>query len=222
MTAGLWIARSQPASPSELSVEPITAGLLRVRSWNDQSTYDVRMDGLRWSCGCPDFTRHQVPCQHVSVILDKMVALAGTPAPGHENGVAQRVAQSRLPPHSQDWLVDDSADSDSSPIFDVLLADLLEGIPNRLRPGGLPGRPAIPLRTQYFYAIQKVHSSESSRRVRLRLVETQTPGTGLIGQVPSCNTPSRLFQAPTTRKMLTHLIHRTHPETPFEWNLALT
>jgi len=94
-------------------------------------------------------------------------------------------------------------------MFDALLWDLLEGIPERLRPVGSPGRPPIPLRTQFYYAVRKVHSMESSRRARGLLLTTHAAGKGLLPRVPSYNTPSRLFLAPTTPVFLTVLIRRS-------------
>lgn len=134
-----------------------------------------------------------------------MVTLAGIPWP---TSPGPAPAKPR-PTYPQDWPAYDAAQQAEHPMFDALLWDLLEGIPERLRPVGSPGRPPIPLRTQFFYAVRKVHSMESSRRARGLLLTTHAAGKGLLPRVPSYNTPSRLFLAPTTAVFLTDLIRRS-------------
>ena len=183
------------------AVESVAPGLFRVRSASGRGSYGVRLDGLRWTCECPDYADQQTACKHVAAVVEFLALTAGVPWPAPD-----RVDATPLrPTYPQDWPAYDAAQQAEHPMLDALLWDLLEEIPQRVRPIGTPGRPPIPLRTQFFCAVRKVHSMESGRRARGLLLTLH--GKGSLAHVPSYNTPSRLFLSPTTTPWLVRLIH---------------
>jgi hypothetical protein len=189
----------------EGAVESTAPGLFRVRSASGRGSYGVRLDGLRWTCECPDYVDRQVACKHVAAVVEFLALAAGVPW----SAEADPKAIPLRPTYAQDWPAYDAAQQAEHPMFDALLWDLLEEIPERLRPIGAVGRPPISLRTQFFCAVRKVHSMESGRRARGLLVTLQGGGKGALAHVPSYNTPSRLFLSPTTTPWLMQLIHRS-------------
>ncbi|EQD50447.1 transposase IS4 family protein [mine drainage metagenome] len=165
----------------------------------------MRLDGLQWTCECPDYQEWQRSCKHVAAVVEFLALTAGVPWPP-----ASETANVPLrPTYSQDWPAYDAAQQAEHPMFDSLLWDLLEPIVEPLRPVGARGRAPIPFRVQLLCAIRKVHSMESSRRARGLLLALNRPGTALLAHVPSYMTPSRLFRNPAATPALLDLIHRS-------------
>ncbi|MFY9717360.1 MAG: transposase [Thermoplasmata archaeon] len=91
-------------------------------------------------------------------------------------------------------------------LFDPLLWNLLDIVPEPPRPVGAMGRTPIPLRTQLLMAVKKVHLGESTRRAQGLLRVVYGSGTGCIGKVPNYAVPSRLFNRPDAGGLLLDLI----------------
>jgi len=199
------LARGHRLATTEGAVESVAPGLFRVRSASGRGSYGVRLDGLQWTCECPDYREWQRACKHVAAVVEYLALTAGVPWP---HAPAAETLPDR-PTYPQDWPAYDAAQQAEHPMFDALLWDLLTPIPEPLRPVGTRGRAPISLRVQLFCAVRKVHSMESSRRARGLLLVLNRPGAELLPHVPSYMTPSRLFRNPAATPRLLDLIHRS-------------
>jgi transposase len=199
------LSRAHRLAAEEGGVESVAPGLFRVRSSTGRGRYGVRLDGLRWTCECPDHQEWQSACKHIAAVVEFLARTAGVPWPAPP-GVERPNERVSYP---QDWPAYDAAQQAEHPMFDALLWDLLEAIPETLRPVGAVGRPPIPLRTQFFCAARKVHSMESQRRARGLLLALNASGTGLLTHLPSYATPSRLLRDAGTTPLWVDLIRRS-------------
>lgn len=199
------LARGHLLAVQDGAVESVAPGLFRVRSASGRGRYGVRLDGLQWTCECPDYQEWQRSCKHITAAVEFLARTAGVPWPGPSEAPSEPLR----PTYPQDWPAYDAAQQAEHPMFDALLWDLLEATPERLRPIGAVGRPPIPARTQLFCTVRKVHSMESQRRARGLLLALNASGQGLLAHVPSYATPSRLLREAGTTSLLTDLIHRS-------------
>ena len=180
------------------AISALAPGLYRVCSQSSRGSYRVRLDGTNFLCDCPDFADRQRPCKHILGLVQHLAFAVGVPLVNGQEAAPRKS-------YPQDWPAYDAAQQAEHPLFDPLLWDLLATVPDRLKLPGTPGRPPLSLRVALFQAIKKVHSMESARRARGLLLTTSGSG-GVLGHVPSYNTPSRLFLRPTTAPILTGLI----------------
>ncbi len=170
-----------------------------VRSFTSTSSYSVTFGADGWRCDCPRWKDTEELCKHVDLVVRKLDPRR--PLNGHEDLIGTRRRT-----YVQDWPAYDASQQAEHTLFDALLWDLLEQIPQTLRPVGRMGRPTIPLRVQFLVAIKKVHLNKSSRRAR-GLMQTQFDGgKGILGHVPCYAVPSRLLKRPETAPLLLHLI----------------
>jgi hypothetical protein len=161
--------------------------------------YEVAIDDSGWSCTCPDWADRRAPCGHIVALT---VWLDPNPPPIGEDdsGVAR-------PTYSQvNWPAYDRAQQLEHLLFDKLLWDLLGIIPERPRPIGKRGRPAIPLRTEILMSVRKVHFGESLRRAHGLMVALNSDGKGILNRVPNYAVPSRFFNLPVAPIILLKLI----------------
>jgi transposase len=196
------LARGHLLVTRDGSLQALAPGLYRVASSTGRGFYGVRLDGVRWTCECPDFSGRQLSCKHIAAVVEHLTLAAGIewPGPRPESALPR-------PSYPQDWPAYDAGQQAEHPMFDALLWDLLTDIPEPERSVGTRGRPPIPLRTQLFCAIKKVQSQESGRRARGLLLATQAVGKGLLPRVPSYNTPSRFFRDARASALLGELLH---------------
>lgn len=199
------LARAHLLAVQDGAVESVALGPFRVCSISGHGRHGVRLDGLQWSCECPDYKEWQRSCKHVAAVVEFLAITAGVPW----SGASDLSSPPLRPAYRQDWPAYDAAQQAEHPMFDALLWDLLEAVPEHRRPVGAVGRPLIPLRTQLYCAVRKVHSMESQRRARGLLLALNVPGQGLLAHVPSYATPSRLLRDTRTSALLVELIHRS-------------
>jgi transposase len=170
-----------------------------VRSFTNTASYTVTYAFGGWRCSCPKWEETGLPCKHVERVLCRLDP--NRPLEHHKDSLGARRKS-----YVQDWPAYDAAQQAEHTLFDALLWDLLEQIPEKLRPVTSKGRPEIPLRVQFLIAVKKVHLEKSSRRAR-GLMETQyAGGKGLLGHVPSYAVPTRLFREESSTGLLLHLI----------------
>lgn len=205
MISARRMARAHILAVQDGAVESVAPGLFRVRSASGRGRYGVRLDGLQWTCECPDYQEWQRSCKHIAAVVEFLALTAGVP--WRPSSDASTVPL--RPTYPQDWPAYDAAQQAEHPMFDALLWDLLESIPEHLRPVGAVGRPPIPVRIQLFCTVRKVHSMESQRRARGLLLVLNASGQGLLAHVPSYATPSRLLREAGTTPFLIDLIHRS-------------
>ena len=199
-----------PISPSEGATEsgaPTSPGAVSldgkinfvVRSFTNTSSYSVTFGADGWRCSCPRWKDTEEPCKHVDRVVRKLDPRR--PLNRHEDLIGTRRRT-----YVQDWPAYDASQQAEHTLFDALLWDLLEQIPESLRPVGRSGRPTIPLRVQFLVAVKKVHLNKSSRRARGLMQAQFDGGKGLLGRVPCYAVPSRLLKRPETAPFLIHLI----------------
>ena len=185
---------------AEVDEPVIPAGKLvyRVHSQSRGGYHTVFRAQGRWACTCSQFDLMQARCKHIWA-----VKIWREPA---ERLPQDRAEHSGSKTYSQDWPAYDSAQQDEHVLFDPLLWNLLEIVPESHRPIGAMGRRPIPLRTQLLLAVKKVHLGESTRRARGLLRVVYGSGAGCIGKVPNYAVPSRLFNRPEAGDLLLELI----------------
>jgi len=105
-------------------------------------------------CDCPDSTSKGVTCKHAYASRYYLQIEQETP-----EGVKTEKIRLTYP---QAWKAYNEAQTNEVRLFDELLRDLVEGIPEPEQKG--PGRKRLPISEQAFCAIQKVYSQLSSRR----------------------------------------------------------
>jgi transposase len=182
-----------------------------VRSFSNTTRYTVSFGTGGWRCSCPRWEDTELPCKHVDLVVRRLNPRALLE--NHEDvllGTRRRT-------YVQNWPAYDAAQQAEHTLFDVLLWDLLEQIPERLRPVTNLGRPEIPLRVQFLIAVKKVHLGESSRRARGLMKTQYSGGTGILGHVPSYAVPTRLFRQEICTLLLLKLIRLSSlPLAPLE------
>lgn len=181
---------------------PLSPGLFRVASQSGAGSYTLRLDGTNFLCDCPDFKGRRRSCKHIYGLVEFLAISAGVPLHAPEDPAAAP----RKKTYPQDWPAYDAAQQAEHPLFDPLLWDLLESIPETLKPVGSVGRPRLPLRSLVFQAVKKVQAGESCRRARGLLLTTHGGGIGPLDYVPSYNRPSYVFCQPSTAPLLLALL----------------
>jgi transposase len=179
------------------AVEQISPAEWRVRSSSGHGFYRVRLDHENWICECPDWAERLKPCKHAYA-----VTRSRTPKPA---ALVEITTESAGP--LRDWRAQDQGQQAEHVFFDELLWDLLGAVDEPVRPVGAPGRMPIPLRTQLFLAVKKVHFGQSCRRVNglMRTVHGPDRG-GTLASVPNYTIPSRLFNREDAGDLLLRLI----------------
>ena len=136
------------------AVEQLREDLFTVKSQSGPGAYRVTLGVDRIECNCPDFIKRGLPCKHAASVrfyLEKQTILP-----------TGEVQSERVPvTYEQAWATYDRAQMEEVRLFDMLLADLLAGVPE---PEQVKGRPRVPIREELFCAVQKVYSQLSCRR----------------------------------------------------------
>jgi hypothetical protein len=139
------------------AVEEIKDGVFLVKSQSGPGAYRVSIGVRSVECNCPDFTKRNLPCKHAASVrfyLEKQTVLP-----------TGEIRSERVPvTYSQAWAAYDRAQMEEVRLFDVLLRDLVAGVPEPERDPRHAGRHPIPLADQLFCTVQKVYSQLSCRR----------------------------------------------------------
>lgn len=199
-------SRKRDADGSEmvragLGAAPVGPIVFRVPSSTGGGFYRVSLESGAWRCECPDWLDRRQACKHV---FDVLRSLDPNPAARIEFVVGPTKRKYR-----QNWPAYDASKQAFDPFFDVLVADLLEQIEEPPRRVGMPGRPALPLRTQYLIALHKVRLGMGAMDARGMMVARYSHGMGTLSYVPNYQVASRLFNRPSTTAQLLHLIRFT-------------
>ncbi|MCI4357727.1 MAG: transposase [Thermoplasmata archaeon] len=196
-----WRSRSlDAASPG--AVAPVGMIEFEVRSFTRPNvSYKIRFENGNWKCNCPAWLDREGICKHI-----KKAAADLNPFRPPATDVATQ--QELRPTYGQDWPAYDAARQAMPLMFDQLLWDLLEGVPESLQPVGREGRKPLPLRLQLLMAVKKVYLTTDSRTARGRMI-LESGGKGMIKQVPNYATPSRLFNREETAGILLDLVERS-------------
>lgn len=182
------------------AVEEVNDGVFLVKSQSGPGAYRVSVGVGSVACNCPDFAKRNLPCKHAASVrfyLEKQTIL-----PSGE------VQSERVPvSYPQAWAAYDRAQMEEVRLFDVLLRDLVAGVPEPERDPRRAGRHPIPLADQLFCAVQKVYSQLSCRRAHSLFgfaVER-----GQLPKVPHYTLSSEALNRPELTPVLEELVTRS-------------
>jgi transposase len=179
------------------------AGLWTVPSQSGGGQYWVRLDPGHPTCTCKDFEARGQKCKHVYAV--EYVARRESNGDGSATETvtetvtvkAERVVAQRTT-YKQVWPAYHAAQRNEKDKFQVLLAELCQGI---VEPVQEKGRPRVSLRDAVFAAAFKVYSTVSGRRFMCDLEDAREEGH--IGKAPHYNTISKYLDMPR----LTPILH---------------
>ena len=171
-----------------------------VPSQSGQGKYAVMVDGDKaTTCTCPDYELRAEPCKHVfavQIVIQQSFDFA--------NGTVTEtvsITKTVKRTYPQNWPAYNQAQTNEGDKFQVLLRDLLAGLPEP-EPGR--GRPRLPLRDALFSATLKVYSTFSARRFMSELREAHE--RGYIAKVPHFNSVLNYLDDATLTPILRGLI----------------
>ena len=145
------------------------------------------------TCTCPDFLNRGGKCKHILATKYYLEVEKETPQGTYYEKI-------RLT-YKQAWNAYNEAQKAEVKLFDELLKDLVQAIPE---PEQHMGRPRLPLRESLFCSIQKVYSQLSSRRAHSLFQNANERGQ--IEHAPHFNAPSKLLNKPDITPILHQLV----------------
>lgn len=145
------------------------------------------------TCTCQDFLNRGGKCKHILATKYYLEVEKETPQGTYYEKVKLTYAQA--------WNAYNEAQKAEFKLFDELLKDLVQAIPESEQ---TMGRPRLPLKESLFCAIQKVYSQLSSRRA-YSLFQNATE-RGQIEHAPHFNAPSKLLNKPEITPILHQLV----------------
>lgn len=163
-----------------------------VPSQSGSDSYLVYKEGFKTKCTCPDCELRGSKCKHQYAVLlafDKKVDKEGNTT----------VTKAVRVTYKQDWKNYTKAQNVEIKLFDRLLKELIENIPE---PRQTLGRPRLSLKESTYCAIQKVYSQLSSRRAH-SIYESATE-KDYITKTPHYNAVNKLLN----REDLTAILQR--------------
>jgi transposase len=166
----------------------------KVKSQSGNGFYEVKATESGMTCDCPDFVYRGGKCKHIAATRYYLEVQKETP----QGIVTEKVHLT----YSQAWNAYNEAQKSEIKLFDELLKDLVQAIPEPEQQ--TMGRPRLSIHETLFCAIQKVYSQLSSRRA-YGLFQNATD-KGQIDHAPNFNAPSNLFKNPEMTSILHKLI----------------
>ena len=184
------------------------AGLWTVPSQSGGGPYWVRLDPKMPTCTCKDFEARKQKCKHVFSVEYVVRRESASNGDGTATETvtqtmtikAERVVSERKT-YKQVWPADHKAQRNEKDRFQVLLADLCQGI---VEPPQEKGRPRVSLRDMVFAAVFKVYSTVSCRRFMCDLEDARQKGH--IGKAPDYNTIFKYLEMPGLTPILKAMI----------------
>ena len=174
-------------------VKKINDHSFKVKSQSGNGVYEVKATPNGMTCTCPDFVYRGGKCKHIAATRYYLEIEKDTP----QGIVTEKVHLT----YTQAWNAYNEAQKAEIKLFDELLKDLVEVIPE---PEQTMGRPRLSIHETLFCAIQKVYSQLSSRRA-YSLFENATE-RGQIDHAPDFNVPSKLFKNPEMTPIFHELV----------------
>jgi len=174
-------------------IKKINETSFKVKSQSSSSFYEVKETKNGITCTCPDFVYRGKKCKHIMATRYYLEVEKETPA----GIVTEKI---RLT-YKQAWDAYNAAQKEEVRLFDELLKDLVNVIPE---PYQNMGRPRTSIHVKLFAAIQKVYSQLSSRRA-YSLFENAVE-RDQIEQAPHFNTPSMIFNSTEITPILHNLV----------------
>ncbi len=174
-------------------IKKVSDYAFKVKSQSGRGFYEVKTTKEGMTCTCPDFVYRGKPCKHVAATKYYLEVQKETP-----RGIVTEKVHLTF---AQAWNAYNEAQKAEVKLFDELLKDLVQAIPE---PDQTMGRPRLSLHENLFCAIQKVYSQLSSRRAYSLFQNATTKGQ--IKHAPHFNAPSNLFKNPEMTSILHKLI----------------
>lgn len=165
----------------------------KVKSQSGNKVYEVKDTEFGITCTCPDFAYRGGKCKHILATKYYLEVQKETP----EGIVTEKVHLT----YKQAWDAYNAAQKEEVKLFDELLSDLVQAIPE---PEQTKGRPRLSIQENLFCAIQKVYSQLSSRRAFTLFKNATTKGQ--IDHTPHFNATSELFNKPEITPVLHRLV----------------
>jgi hypothetical protein len=186
-------ARGREIASKGDQIKKVNDHSIKIKSQSSSKIYEVKetKDGI--TCTCPDYLYRGGRCKHIASIRYYLEIEKDTP-----HGIAYEKVQLT---YAQAWDAYNAAQKAEVKLFDELLKDLVQAIPE---PEQTIGRPRISIHENLFCAIQKVYSQLSSRRA-YSLFQNATEN-GQISHAPHFNATSELFNNPEITPILHKLI----------------
>jgi transposase len=175
-------------------VKKVNDHSFKVKSQSGNGFYEVKATESGMTCDCPDFVYRGGKCKHIAATRYYLEVQKETP----QGIVTEKVHLT----YSQAWNAYNEAQKSEIKLFDELLKDLVQAIPEPEQQ--TMGRPRLSIHETLFCAIQKVYSQLSSRRA-YGLFQNATD-KGQIDHAPNFNAPSNLFKNPEMTSILHKLI----------------
>ncbi len=194
MTGDLREVKGREIAHNSGHVKKVNDHAFRVKSQSGNKYYEVKETKSGVTCTCPDFMYRGGKCKHIMATRYYLQVEKDTPT----GTVTEKVHLT----YTQAWNAYNEAQKAEIKLFDELLKDLVQVIPDP-EPQTF-GRPRIPLHENLFCAIQKVYSQLSSRRAH-GLFQNATE-KGQIEHAPNFNAPSILFRNPEMTPILHKLV----------------
>jgi len=166
----------------------------KVKSQSGNGFYEVKATESGMTCDCPDFVYRGGKCKHIMATRYYLQVKRDTPT----GTITEKVHLT----YTQAWNAYNAAQKAEVNLFDELLKDLVEVIPEPEQQ--TMGRPRLSIQETLFCAIQKVYSQLSSRRA-FGLFQNATE-RGQIEHAPNFNQPSILFRNPEMTPILHELV----------------
>ncbi|MBI2078191.1 MAG: transposase [Euryarchaeota archaeon] len=160
-------------------------------------TYSVVVEAERSECNCAFHGEHKMDCIHILAVRYYLEIVTRT-------GAVPKVERVRLT-YPQAWSAYNAAQAAEVRLFDELLSNLVQGVPDL--PYNGDGRPALPLNEQIFCSVQKVYSQLSSRRSQSLF--GFAAGRGQLGRAPHFNVSSRFLNRTDATQILRKLVRVT-------------
>lgn len=171
-----------------------------VPSQSGQGKYAVIVDGDKRTCTCADFELRGEPCKHVfavQIVIQQSFDFAnGTVT---ETVSITKTVQRTYP---QDWPAYNAAQTNEKDKFQILLRDLVAGLPESEQ--GKRGRPRLSPRDAVFAAVFKVYTTMSARRSMSDLREAHK--RGYLSKLPCHNSVLNVLESPDLTPILRDLI----------------
>lgn len=174
-------------------IKELKPGLFVVPSQSHGGSYVVE-PGAR-TCTCPDHATTGEPCKHywaVEVRMGRVTLPEGT------------TLTMQTQTYRQNWTAYNTAQTTEKERFEILLRDLVSGIPQPAPKK--TGRPRLSIRDVIFGLIMKVYTTVSGRRASTNIRESKEKG--LITHSPHYNTIHRAMEDASLTPLLRGLVEQ--------------
>lgn len=172
----------------------------------DRKFYTVCPDKEHPHCTCPDHEERGCECKHiyaVRFVIQRELFDDGTIKETRTLTVTETVEAPPRKTYTQDWPNYNAAQVNEKAKFQVLLRDLVQGIPQPEAPRRRGNQP-FPVRDAIFSACFKVYSTVSGRRFMTDMREAHEKG--YVGKCPSYNMIFKVLESPDTFDILQALV----------------